>query len=142
MYYPEAISDFRCQLTRLSRRLRQVSRNDPQSWSRMLVLSAIQRMGNEVTPTEIAVAEEIQSSNLATILKHLENDGAIERNKDAFDRRKIRVRLTEKGAAELKLSRKRRDEWLQAAAVDVLTEEERENLLRMASILGRLADHP
>lgn len=142
MYSPDAISDFRSQLTRLSRRLRQVSRNDPQSWSRMLVLSAIDRMGNDVTPSELAVAENIHSSNLAAILKHLEKDDEIERNDDLSDRRKTRVRLTQKGRAELKISRKRRDEWLLETVKSVLSEEETETLLKTTSLLSRLADRP
>jgi DNA-binding MarR family transcriptional regulator len=139
---PEAISDFRYHLTRLSRRLRQISRNDPQSWSRMLVLSAISRMGNDVTPSELAVTEDTHSSNLAPILKHLEEKGAIERHTDPCDRRKVRIRLTQKGMAELDLSRKRRDEWLYEAIKNVLSEEETEMLLRTTSLLGRLADRP
>lgn len=141
MPHDNTISEFRYQLTRLTRRLRQVSRNDPQSWSRMLVLSAIDRMGNGVTPAELAIAENIRSSNLAAILRELEQDGAIERNADAADRRKSRVIMTTKGRTELMLSRKRRDEWLNDAIGTVLSEEEREALLKVGSLLGRLAEH-
>lgn len=141
MSHADTISEFRYQLTRLTRRLRQVSRNDPQSWSRMLVLSAIDRMGNGVTPAELAIAENIRSSNLAAILRELEQDGAIERNADSADRRKSRVLMTTKGRTELMVSRKRRDEWLSDAIGTVLSEEEREALLKTASLLGRLAEH-
>lgn len=141
MSHADTISEFRYQLTRLTRRLRQVSRNDPQSWSRMLVLSAIDRMGNGVTPAELAIAENIRSSNLAAILRELEQDGAIERNADSADRRKSRVLMTTKGRTELMVSRKRRDEWLSDAIGTVLSEEEREALLKTASLLERLAEH-
>lgn len=47
--FSSEISEFRYQLTRLARQLRRISQNDPQSWSRMLVVSAIDRMGNNVT---------------------------------------------------------------------------------------------
>ncbi len=50
MLHSDEIGELRFQLTRLTKRLRQISQNDPQSWSRMLVISAIDRMGDNATP--------------------------------------------------------------------------------------------
>lgn len=136
----DQISEFRYQLTRLAKRLRQVSQNDPQTWSRMLVISAIDRMGSDVTPSELARAEDLYSSNLAALLKQLENEGLVERRSDLSDRRKVRVRLTESGEKELARSRKRRDDWLEQAIRKALTEKESEALLSAAPFLGRIAD--
>lgn len=141
MLTPQKVSDFRYQLTRLAKRLRQISQNDPQSWSHMLIISAIDRMGDGVTPSELAMAENIYSSNLAAILRQLEDEGMIQRVPDAVDRRKIRVHLTEKGKAELECSRKRRDEWLAQAITHTLSEAEAEELFKAASLLERIADN-
>ncbi len=73
MLHSDEIGELRFQLTRLTKRLRQISQNDPQSWSRMLVISAIDRMG-DIAPSPhsaLAMAEDIYSSNLAVILNSL-----------------------------------------------------------------------
>lgn len=139
--FSSEISEFRYQLTRLARQLRRISQNDPQSWSRMLVVIAIDRMGNNVTPSELAMAEDIYSSNLAVILRQLEEEGMVERKTDATDRRKTRVRLTEKGCSVLAESRKRRDDWLAQAFDEALSPEEATHLLKMTPLLNKLADH-
>ncbi|HHC1791944.1 MarR family winged helix-turn-helix transcriptional regulator [Klebsiella pneumoniae] len=107
----------------------------------MLVVSAIDRMGNNVTPSELAMAEDIYSSNLAVILRQLEEEGMVERKTDATDRRKTRVRLTEKGCSVLAESRKRRDDWLAQAFDEALSPEEATHLLKMTPMLNKLADH-
>ncbi len=96
--FSSEISEFRYQLTRLARQLRRISQNNPQSWSRMLVVSAIDRMGNDVTPSELAMAEDIYSSNLAVILRQLEEEGMVERKTDATDRRRRESVLQKKAA--------------------------------------------
>ncbi|WP_246871721.1 MarR family winged helix-turn-helix transcriptional regulator [Pantoea ananatis] len=140
MLHSDEIGELRFQLTRLTKRLRQISQNDPQSWSRMLVISAIDRMGDNATPSALAMAEDIYSSNLAVILKQLEEEDFVERKPDRVDRRKVRIRLTDKGRTELALSRKRRDEWLEEAIRLNLSQEEAETLFKIVPLLARITD--
>lgn len=133
------VARFRRQLTRLTRRLRREAQNDPESWTRMLVISAIDRLGDGVTPSMLAASENMRSSNLAAVLRELEASGLIIRTQDALDRRKVRVQLTDAGRHVLQLSRQRRDDWLMAAMMACLTGEEREQLIDAGELLERLA---
>ncbi|WP_460429053.1 MarR family winged helix-turn-helix transcriptional regulator [Azotobacter armeniacus] len=105
----------------------------------MLVISAIDRLGDGVTPSMLAASENMRSSNLAAVLRELEASGLIIRTQDALDRRKVRVRLADAGRHVLQLSRQRRDDWLTAAMMACLTGEERERLINAGEFLERLA---
>jgi DNA-binding MarR family transcriptional regulator len=139
---PATIARLRADLTRLTRRLRQVARNDPESWTRMLIVSAIDRLGPDATPSALARAETMRSSNLAAVLRDLERAGMVVRAPDTRDRRKTRILLTPAGRDSLMRSRDRRDAWLAGAMSACLDEEERERLLAAAPLLARLAACP
>lgn len=133
------ISRLRAQLTRLARRLRQEARNDPESWTRMLVISAIDRFGDEATPSAIARMEDMRSSQVAAVLRELEVSGLVGRRPDEIDRRVTRLVLTARGKAILTESRHRRDAWLANAITTQLTDEESKLLLQAGQLLERLA---
>ena len=135
------ISLFRIQLTRLNKRLRQEAQNHPESWSEMLVLSSIERLGEDATPSKIATAETMYSSNLAALLRKLEGSGLISRVPDKQDKRRVRLQLTEKGIFTLEESRRRRDEWLSKAIDTCLNEQEQSQLQELGSLLEKLANH-
>ncbi|MFS3135245.1 MarR family winged helix-turn-helix transcriptional regulator [Gluconacetobacter sacchari] len=132
------ISQLRAQLTRLARRLRQEARNDPASWARMLVISAIDRLGDAATPSAIARAEDMRSSQVAALLRDLAASGLVLRRPHGIDRRMTRLALTAAGHAILGESRHRRDAWLADAMAAHLTEEERGRLLQAGLLLDRL----
>ncbi len=128
------ISLFRGRFTRLNKRLRQEAQNHPETWSQMLVLSAIDQMDGMATPSKIAEAEDMRSSNLASLLRDLEARDLITRTPDTEDRRRTWIGLSEQGQTVLKASRQRRDEWLAEAADASLTASERK-LLEAAGLL-------
>lgn len=135
----EAVSLFRVRLTKLSRRLRQEGQNAPESWAKMLVISAIDRLGDGVTPSQISQAENMRSSNLAALLRELEGAGWVERVADRDDRRKVRVFLTPAGKALLLQSRQQRDAWLNQTLTQSLSAEERALLFQAGELMERLA---
>ncbi|KPA91765.1 MarR family winged helix-turn-helix transcriptional regulator [Pseudomonas fuscovaginae] len=135
-------SALRKHITQLAKRLRQEGRNSPETWTQMLVLSSIDHHGSSATPSVIAKAESMQSSNLAATLRDLEAAGLIHRQADQQDRRKILLSLSEQGQALLKASRDRRDTWLGEAMKSQLTDSEREQLENIIPILVKLARAP
>jgi len=62
-----------------------------------LVLHCIKERRDEIVPGEISGAMGISSARVAAILSGLENKGLITREIDVRDRRRIIVRLTQKG---------------------------------------------
>ncbi|MGJ7513754.1 MarR family winged helix-turn-helix transcriptional regulator [Pseudomonas baetica] len=135
------ISLFREQLTRLSKRLRQEAQNHPETWSQMLVLSAIDHMDGAATPSKIAEAENMRSSNLASLLRDLEARELITRTQDTNDRRRTWIGLSEQGRLVLQESRERRDEWLGNAVQACLSEKERKQLEAAGALMEKLGDY-
>ncbi|WP_422766299.1 MarR family winged helix-turn-helix transcriptional regulator, partial [Pseudomonas aeruginosa] len=78
----------------LTRRLRREAQADPVQFSQLVVLGAIDRLGGDVTPSELAAAERMRSSNLAALLRELERGGLIVRHADPQDGRRTRVSLS------------------------------------------------
>ncbi len=133
------ISLFRGRFTRLNKRLRQQAQNHPETWSQMLVLSAIDHMDGMATPSKIAEAENIRSSNLAALLKDLEARDLITRTPDTEDRRRSWISLSASGREVLQASRARRDEWLAAAVQACLSASEREQLEAAGLLMEKLS---
>ncbi|RKP44143.1 MarR family winged helix-turn-helix transcriptional regulator [Trinickia fusca] len=132
-------SRLRGQVSALTRRLRREMQVDSVQFSQLTVLGAIDQLGGDVTPSELAAAERMRSSNVAALLRTLEEQGYIKRHADPEDGRKTRVRLTEKGKRILYGNRAKREEWLAHAMQSCLTAEEREVLAAAVPLLERLA---
>lgn len=135
------ISLFRERVTRLSKRLRQEAQNHPETWSQMLVLSAIDQMDGTATPSKIAEAENMRSSNLASLLRDLEARELITRTQDTSDLRRTWIGLSEKGRLVLQASRDRRDEWLGNAVEACLSDKERKQLEAAGALMEKLSGY-
>ncbi len=135
------ISLFRERVTRLSKRLRQEAQNHPETWSQMLVLSAIDQMDGTATPSKIAEAENMRSSNLASLLRDLEARELITRTQDTSDLRRTWIGLSEKGRLALQASRDRRDEWLGNAVQACLSDKERKQLEAAGALMEKLSGY-
>ncbi|WP_367372145.1 MarR family winged helix-turn-helix transcriptional regulator [Pseudomonas lini] len=135
------ISLFRERATRLSKRLRQEAQNHPETWSQMLVLSAIDQMDGTATPSKIAEAENMRSSNLASLLRDLDARELITRTQDTSDLRRTWIGLSEKGRLVLQASRDRRDEWLGNAVQACLSDKERKQLEAAGMLMEKLSGY-
>jgi DNA-binding MarR family transcriptional regulator len=133
------ITSFRNQFMNLGRRLRREAQSDDRSWTRLQLLGAISRAGDQATPTLLAESESMRSSNLAAALRELETDGLIARTPDAHDGRKVRVQLTPLGCDVLRENIERRERWLAEAVEEALTQEERALLFKAGELLDRIA---
>jgi len=135
------ITRLRVQVMSLSRRFRREDRGDEGSWSRLLLLGAIERGGDNATPSSLAAGEGLRSSNLAAALRELERSGLITRTPDGKDQRKVRVGLTSEGKRLLVESRARREKWLAEAVEASLTKEECAILFAAGGLLERIATY-
>lgn len=82
----------------LTNRIQTVGNNciDGITWKQLLVLKAIQRFEEDPSISILAEALETSHQNIKQILLKLEDAGFVELYKDAQDRRKICVRMTER----------------------------------------------
>ncbi|TGB31628.1 MarR family winged helix-turn-helix transcriptional regulator [Burkholderia thailandensis] len=132
-------SRLRGHITALNRRLRREAQADPVQFSQLVVLGAIDRLGGNVTPSELASAERMRSSNLAALLRELDGAGLIQRHADPADGRRSRVTLTAIGKQMLYGNRAKREEWLVRAMQACLNADERALLAAAGPLLERLA---
>jgi Transcriptional regulators len=133
------VTELRDQIVALARRLRQSARADHESWTALMALGAIQRGGGNATPTQIATELELRSSNMAQLLRELDQRGLIRRTPDASDKRKIRLSLTEAGNIVVRESRAQRDSWLAGAIAACLSPVEQAQLFAAGDLLRRIA---
>lgn len=128
------------QLMLLVRRLKREATTESEKWPQLQLLSAIDRLGPEASPGNLARYLELQSSNMAAALRNAETRGHIERVRDATDGRRVHLKLSTVGRATLVEARARRTDWLARALRNNFTEEERQLLLRTGLLLERLAN--
>lgn len=129
-------SDLRVVLGQLLRRLRSEHRF---SLSHGAVLGRLDREGPR-SVSELASAERIRPQSMAQTVAELEADGLVSRRRDADDRRRALVELTEAGRVVLASDRRHREGWLAEAIADGLSEDEQRLLGEAVGLLRRLAD--
>jgi len=91
------------------------------------------------TPGELAADEYVQAPSMTRTIAMLVARGLVERGPHATDRRQVMLTITEKGKAELKVSKRTRDEWV-TARLGSLSDDERLALSKATPILERLAN--
>jgi DNA-binding MarR family transcriptional regulator len=77
---------------------------------------------------------------MADTVAELHGTGHVARQSDPTDRRKILITLTERGLAELRADRLRRQGWLAEAISSQLTPDEQDVLAQAIPLLDRLAE--
>jgi hypothetical protein len=101
------------------------------------------RSDNGLTLGQQQILGEVSRAGVTTPadgINHLESQGLVARRTDAHDRRRQLVEVTDAGMALLEADRAERDEWLNAAMRDTLTELEFNLLMLVAPVLRKLAD--
>jgi len=128
------------QLMLLVRRLRRETMTDDDSWSRLSLLAAADRLGGRSSPSALARALDMHSSNTAAALRDAQARGYIFRSPDTVDRRRSWVILSDAGRKTLADARARRSDWLEQAIQREFTQDERDLLIRAGELLERLAN--
>lgn len=139
IHFDRQVTLLRAQIMNLVRRLRQEAGQEDLPFSKLSLLGAIDRLAENATPSALARAEGMLSSNLAALLRGLESDGYIVRQSDAVDKRISRISLTEHGYSALQGHRSRREQWLSDGIRLHLTDVECRLLFEAGRLMERLA---
>jgi len=120
----------------LLRRLRREDAKAGLTGPRLSALSVVV-FGGPVTLGELAAAEQVKPPTMTRLVRALEQEGLVRREKDPDDRRVSRLRATAKGDALLGEGRARRVRQL-AASIAALTPRERNTLRQAMDVLARV----
>ncbi len=123
----------------LTRQLRRHRSDNGLTLSQQQVLGEVIRTG-VTTPAELAGRMHVRVQSLTDGINHLESLGLVARRTDADDRRRQLIEATAAGVDLLDADRAERDEWLNAAMRDTLTDLEVNLLMLVAPVLRKLAD--
>ncbi len=132
-------ANLRVQLMALVRRMRREADLPTVPFSHLSLLGAIDRMGNDINPAALAIAEGLRSSNLAALLRKLAGEGYIVKRSEPSDKRMSRISLTDKGRSILKQNRVHRESWLAGNISTYLSESEQAMLFQAGELIERLA---
>jgi DNA-binding MarR family transcriptional regulator len=127
----------------LLRHVRTVDSESGLTASRLSALSVIV-FGGPISISGLAEAEQVRPPTISRLVKELEWEGLVSRQRDTQDRRITRIRATSKGRRLLLEGRERRVAKL-AERVAELPPEERRRVAEAATTLERFslpADHP
>ena len=123
--------------TGLAQRMRAERPSDGTTLSMISVLSHLDREG-AMAAGRLAALQRSKPQTLTRTLARLEELGWIERGSTEEDRRRLLVRLTERGSLRLAEDVRRRAEWL-ARAMETLSPTEREVLRLAGTLMAELA---
>lgn len=134
-------SQLRKQIMLLVRRLRRETAPTEIPLGQLLLLSRIEQLGENATPTALAEYEGLRPQNLSALLRKLEQQGLTDKEDDVEDKRKYRIRLTHNGLQALEHNRSNRDNWLAQAMRATLSQEDLVLLLKAGHLLETLAGY-
>jgi DNA-binding MarR family transcriptional regulator len=92
-------------------------------------------------PSELAVLTRIKTQSMSQILKKLEEQDVVKRTPSKDDKRKVFISLTALGKKMVERTRYDRDEWLRGAIEELLSEKEKEILIKSLPVLNKLVEN-
>jgi DNA-binding MarR family transcriptional regulator len=135
----ENATELRESIMALTRQLRRHRSDNGLTLSQQQVLGEVSRSG-VTTPAELATRLHVRVQSLTGAINTLEARGLVARRTDADDRRRQLMEVTEEGMSLLEADRAERDQWLNTAMRDTLTDLEFDLLMLVAPVLRKLAD--
>ena len=126
-------------LSRLARRLRQRPLTGELSQPESAALAKLTR-DNAMTVADLARAEDVRPQSMGAIVGALERRGLLKRQRDRTDGRRVLITVTKAGREAIDRGRTPRGDQLAAGLASGFTDEELEQLVAAAPLLGRLAD--
>lgn len=131
-------ADLRVAVTHAVRRIRQERSSEQITDGQYAVLAALSNRG-PMTPTALAEDQQVQPPHITRVINALDAAGLARRDQHPTDRRQVVVSITEAGQAEVRETRRRRNEWL-AGRIKGFDPAEREVLARAVVLLRRVAE--
>lgn len=92
-------------------------------------------------PTELAAATRVTTQTMSQILKKMEQQDVIKRTPSKEDKRKVFVSLTAFGKKMVEKAKYDKDEWLKNLIDRLLSEKEKEQLIRTLPVLNKLLEN-
>jgi DNA-binding MarR family transcriptional regulator len=132
-------TELRESIMALTRQLRRHRSDNGLTLSQQQVLGEAGRAG-VTSPAELATRMRVRVQSLTDGINVLEERGLIERRTDTDDRRRQLIEVTADGTALLETDRAERDDWLNQAMRETLTDLEFDLLMLVAPVLRKLAD--
>jgi DNA-binding MarR family transcriptional regulator len=120
------------------RRLRQAPVEEELTFSELLALSRLDRVGSATT-SKLARAEQITPQAMGTTLTALEERGLVERRSDPGDARRMLISMTKTGEQALRSRRSARTDQM-AKVLDGFTRAELRTLMAAAPLIERLGE--
>jgi DNA-binding MarR family transcriptional regulator len=135
-----AVEDFAMALRLLVRRLRADAPPELRefSWTQKAVLSRLEKDG-PATTANLARAEGVKPQSMATALASLEKMGLVERKAHPTDGRQINIKLTARGVALRRNTKKATHAWL-SQAIAKLDLQEQATLFKAGELIRRMAE--
>ena len=131
-------ADLRRAVTRLYSRFRSERVEGEVPDAALLVLLVLLKQGPK-SLSELAEEGRVTLGSMSQTVRRLEQSGLVTKARDTADRRRVIFTLTAAGTAAATTSQRHRRDWLNGRLAD-LTVDEREDLVRAAALLLRLAD--
>lgn len=108
-------------------------------------MTEIETIGNLVRfssllPTELAALARVKTQSMSQILKKMEKEGLIKKTPSKDDKRKVYISLTAFGRKMVDKAKYDKDEWLKNAIDRLLTEKEKEQLMRILPVLNKILE--
>ena len=121
----------------LARRLRQRPVTGELSESESSALTLLTQA--PATVADLARAESVRPQSMGAVVASLEGRGLVKRQQDRTDGRRVRLTVTRAGREVAELRRTPRGDQLAQGLSSGFTDEELEQLVAVAPLLGRLA---
>jgi DNA-binding MarR family transcriptional regulator len=103
--------------------------------------SALARLAGDasLTVADLARAEQVRPQSMGAVVDSLEGRGLLKRQRDRADGRRVLLTVTRAGRETVERGRTPRADQLAAGLSSGFTEEELEQIVAVAPLLGRLA---
>ncbi len=125
-------------VSRLARRLRQRPLSGELTQSEAAALARLTQDAS-LTVADLARAEEVRPQSMGAVVDSLEERGLLKRQRDRVDGRRVLLTVTKAGREAAERGRTPRGEQLAEGLSSGFTDEELEQIVAVAPLLGRLA---